>query len=49
MDSLTLEALETISYTPTDPFFGKPYIDRDEHREHPAPHRNVHGGFEGTD
>src|SRR3546814_16470757 len=29
--------------------FGKPYIDRDEYREKPWPHRNVHGGFENTD
>jgi hypothetical protein len=36
-------------YTPIDDFFGKPYIDRDEERTEPAPHRYLHGGFEGTD
>lgn len=42
-------ALETASYTVTDKYFGKPYIDRDEPRDQPIPHRHVHGGFEGTD
>ncbi len=41
--------LETDSYTVADPFFGKPYVDRDEPRDTPCPHRNVHGGFAGTD
>ncbi|MDX6432826.1 MAG: hypothetical protein QOE54_5192, partial [Streptosporangiaceae bacterium] len=41
--------LETSSYVVTDPFFGSPYIDLDEERERPSPHRFVHGGFEGTD
>jgi hypothetical protein len=31
-----------------DDFFGKPYVDRDEQRHSPAPHRYLHGGFEGT-
>lgn len=35
-------------YEVTDDFFGRPYIDGDEWRDSPAPHRNVHGGFEGT-
>jgi hypothetical protein len=42
-------AIEVASYTVTDKYFGKPYIDRDELRDQPIPHRNVHGGFEGTD
>jgi len=41
--------IEVASYTVTDKYFGKPYIDRDEPREQPIPHRHVHGGFEGTD
>ncbi|MCU1344800.1 MAG: hypothetical protein JWL70_1066, partial [Acidimicrobiia bacterium] len=35
-------------YVVTDPFFGKPYIDVDEERALPYPHRHIHGGFEGT-
>ena len=41
--------IEVASYTVTDKYFGKPYIDRDEPRDKPIPHRNIHGGFEGTD
>ena len=33
----------------TDDFFGTPYVDVDEWRDEPAPHRHIHGGFEGTD
>ena len=36
-------------YVPVDEFFGAAWIDVDEWREIPAPHRYVHGGFEGTD
>lgn len=36
-------------YVATDPFFGEPFLDIDERREKPMPHRFVHGGFEGTD
>jgi hypothetical protein len=42
-------ALDVTSYAPTDSYFGKPYLDRDEWRAEPHPHRHVHGGFEGTD
>jgi hypothetical protein len=41
--------IETDSYIVGDKYFGKPYIDCDEWREQPAPHRHVHGGFAGTD
>jgi hypothetical protein len=41
--------LEIASYGSRDPFFGTPYIDVDEWREAPLPHRRVHGGFAGTD
>ena len=33
----------------TDPKFSDPYIDIDEQRSSPVPHRYVHGGFKGTD
>ena len=36
-------------YVVTDGFFGAPYVDIDEWREQPEPHRYVHGGFEDTD
>lgn len=32
-----------------DPHYTQPYIDIDEQRTTPAPHRYVHGGFTGTD
>lgn len=48
-DQVIENTLDTQSYEVRDPYFGKPYIDRDEHREKPYPHRNVHGGFENTD
>jgi hypothetical protein len=35
-------------YVVADPFFGRPFIDRDEWLETPVRHRFVHGGFEGT-
>ncbi|MCU1345688.1 MAG: hypothetical protein JWL70_1954, partial [Acidimicrobiia bacterium] len=41
--------IEVESYVVTDAFFGAPYIDVDEERSDPEPHRYVHGGFEGTD
>jgi hypothetical protein len=36
-------------YVPRDTYFGKPYVDVDEERAAPLPHRYLHGGFEGTD
>jgi hypothetical protein len=32
-----------------DATFERPYVDVDEQRDSPLPHRYVHGGFEGTD
>jgi hypothetical protein len=32
-----------------DPQFNRPYVEVNEWREHPLPHRYVRGGFEGTD
>src|SRR3546814_16805395 len=46
---MTTQTIEMDSYRPRDGYFGKPYIDRDEYREKPWPHRNAHGGFENTD
>ncbi|MCU1594590.1 MAG: hypothetical protein JWO12_1982 [Frankiales bacterium] len=40
--------LDLTGYTVTDSAFGAPWIDIDEWREAPSPHRHVHGGFTGT-
>ncbi|BDZ65071.1 hypothetical protein GCM10025877_20090 [Agromyces mangrovi Wang et al. 2018] len=32
-----------------DELFSSPYVDVDELREHPVPHRYIHGGFQSTD
>ena len=37
------------SYRPVDPDYATPYIDVDEWRDAPEPHRYVHGGFTGSD
>ncbi|HVW41718.1 MAG TPA: PKD domain-containing protein [Amycolatopsis sp.] len=42
-------SIECASYQVTDSFFGEPYVDTDEWREQPHPHRHVHGGFAGCD
>jgi hypothetical protein len=44
-----MTAIEVSRYTPTDGFFGVPYIDEDVEVDTPVPHRIIHGGFEGTD
>lgn len=41
--------IDVSGYTPTDGYFGAAYIDADEWRETPYPHRHVHGGFVDTD
>lgn len=46
-ESKSLQAVAA-HYEPTDSFFGPPYIDIDEHRDSPVPHRFVHGGFTDT-
>ncbi|HEX4741387.1 MAG TPA: hypothetical protein VH353_08660 [Caulobacteraceae bacterium] len=33
----------------TDPLYDKPFVDLDEQRDQPVPHRYVHGGFADTD
>ncbi len=42
-------AIDCSSYAVTDPFFGAPYIDVDEWRDTPCPHRHIHGGFADCD
>src|SRR3546814_11503806 len=37
------------SYVPTDSYFGRPFIDADEMRDAPLPHRYIHGGFENSE
>jgi hypothetical protein len=44
-----LTDIDVSRYVVTDPFFGAPYIELDEPRERPSPHRFVEGGFAGTD
>jgi hypothetical protein len=43
------DKIDVSSYTVTDRFFGAPYIDVDERKDAPTPHRYLHGGFAGTD
>lgn len=43
------EAIDLADYQVTDGYFGKPYIDRDEWKQEPVPHRNIHGGFADCD
>jgi hypothetical protein len=45
----TTTDLDVSAYRVTDGFFGAPYIELDEARERPSPHRFVQGGFAGTD
>ncbi|WP_261555283.1 PKD domain-containing protein [Frankia tisae] len=44
-----MSAIDLSGYEITDSFFGTPFIEVDEQRERPSPHRFVQGGFEGTD
>lgn len=44
-----MDAIDSSGYQVVDEFFGTPYIDVDEWRDTPVPHRYVHGGFDGTD
>jgi hypothetical protein len=38
-----------VTATSVDPIYNQPYVEIDEHRDGPEPHRYVHGGFRGTD
>ncbi|HVV12564.1 tannase/feruloyl esterase family alpha/beta hydrolase [Amycolatopsis sp.] len=44
-----MSAIDLSGYVGTDDFFGAPFIEIDEQRERPSPHRFVQGGFAGTD
>ena len=41
--------IDLSGYQVTDTFFGAPYIEIDEARERPSPHRFIEGGFAETD
>lgn len=41
--------LSAAGFTTEDLLFKEPYIDQDEWRNEPVPHRYVHGGFTNTD
>ena len=43
------EAAGPVTGTSVDPVYNDPYVDLDELRQDPVPHRYVHGGFRGTD
>ncbi len=42
-------AAAAATFRAVDPQYADPYIDTDEWRDEPEPHRFVHGGFTGTD
>ena len=44
-----MSAIDLSGYEVTDAFFGRPFIEVDEERDRPSPHRFVQGGFDGTD
>jgi Tannase and feruloyl esterase len=44
-----MKVIDLSGYVTTDLFFGAPYLEVDEERERPSPHRFVQGGFDGTD
>ena len=46
---MTDTSLDCDGYEVADGFFGRPYIDLDEQRDAPYPHRHVHGGFADCD
>lgn len=43
------ESVERVTADFIDPKYNKPYVDVNELRSEPVPHRYVHGGFTGTD
>src|SRR3984957_1856441 len=47
--AVSMSAIELSGYEVTDAFFGRPFIDVDEERDRPSPHRFIQGGFAGTD
>ncbi|WP_344046874.1 tannase/feruloyl esterase family alpha/beta hydrolase [Nocardioides panacihumi] len=49
MTITTEDTVDCSAYEVTDSYFGAPYIDVDELRDEPSPHRYIHGGFTGCD
>src|SRR6201993_1520385 len=47
--AVLMSAIDLSGYEVTDAFFGRPFIDVDEERDRPSPHRFIQGGFAGTD
>ena len=47
--AVDLDAVGEITGDSLDPRYNRPYIDVNELRSEPLPHRYVHGGFTGTD
>lgn len=45
MPARQAERRSVAGYTCHEDYFGAPYIDADEQRSDPVPHRYVHGGF----
>src|SRR5438105_4493214 len=48
-DRLDGDAQVKVTAESVDPLYDQPYIDVNELRDEPVPHRYVHGGFKGTD
>lgn len=46
---MTVESAVRVTADSVDPDFREPFIEVDEERVDPVPHRYVHGGFAGTD
>jgi hypothetical protein len=44
-----MEPAQKITADSVDPVYSQPYIEIDERRDVPVPHRYIHGGFKGTD
>lgn len=49
LDTRTTSLTDATWQAGDDGYLSQPYVDVDELREQPVPHRYVHGGFEGTD
>ncbi|CAN7406123.1 hypothetical protein LJR219_002549 [Phenylobacterium sp. LjRoot219] len=49
MPSSADDANVAVTEASVDPLFNAPFIEVDEWRSEPAPHRYVHGGFKGTE
>jgi hypothetical protein len=47
--SVQADTAGSVTGDSVDPQFDRPYVELDELRSEPEPHRYMHGGFEGTD